>query len=70
MRPAPHIVEHLETRLQRVLPGAQVIRTASLGPDKGWSVVNAEGERVASAYSQRESINKALDAAEVKRVNQ
>ena len=63
-----HIVEHLEVRLQREIPGARVVRTTALGPEKTWSVVDSDGALLASAYSQREACNKAMDAQSIKRV--
>lgn len=53
-----HIVESLESKLQAAIPGARIV--PATGVDK-WRVIDAKGTTLASAYSQREAANKAIE---------
>ncbi len=51
-------IESLADRLHRLVPGARIIRTHSLGPTKSWTVVH--GERRVSSSSEREAVDQAV----------
>lgn len=61
-----HIVEHLEVRLAREVPGALLVQTSALGPLMAWTVVVGD-EPIARASSRREAANKAMEIEAIKR---
>lgn len=61
------LVESLEDRLSREVPGAKLIATSALGPMKAWTVVDASGEPVERASSRREAVEKAIGVSHIKR---
>lgn len=61
------VVESLESRLAREVPGAQLISTSALGPMKAWTVI-VGNDVLERASSRREAVEKAISVAQIKRV--